>query len=401
MTHDILAPPSPAAPQPQATPSALAFVRDGESAETLRHGFADLGIVDAKVETGDIENAISELSHRASPRLLVVDVTGLPEPLKKIDDLAQICDPNTEVVVVGDRNDVVLYRDMKEAGVAEYFFKPLVRLVVNRALGGLIGASAGAKPLHTGKLIIVLGVRGGTGCTTIAVNLAWYIAEVLQRRTLLVDLDMQRGDAALQLDVQPSHALQEALEKPDRIDDLFLERGISRVTERLGLLASLEPLSDQVRLNEAAAARLLDSVLARYRYVILDAPAEIALAVPSVIKMPGTILLVSDGTLASARDVARWREKVGPSTPGNVRMHILNKRGAEGSVPDRDLPRVLGQPEDLAIPFDTQLATASVLGIKAMQKCATVRRSMAKISQSMTGSTAEPASRPIWKRIFG
>jgi pilus assembly protein CpaE len=132
---------------------------------------------------------------------------------------------------------------------------------------------------------------------------------------LLLDLDLHAGDAALQLDAQPGHALREALGDTKRIDELFLERGVAPVTERLGLLAGVEPLSDRVVLNEDAVMQLLDKILAHYRYVVIDLPAEIALFFPKLLHMPSTLLLVSDGSIASIREVARWRDFIGPNTP--------------------------------------------------------------------------------------
>jgi len=126
--------------------------------------------------------------------------------LPRINHLADVCDLATEVIVVGNRNDIVLYRDLKAAGVAEYFFKPLVGSLVTRTISGIVSGTRIQQPSRTGRLVFLLGVRGGVGATTIATNLAWYLAESRERRVLLLDLDLQNGAADLSLTVTPEMA---------------------------------------------------------------------------------------------------------------------------------------------------------------------------------------------------
>jgi len=380
-------------------PSAVAFVLDRDSEGVMRRCFADLGIADAQVSRGGIDAAIEDIGRRGSPQLLVVDVSGVDDPIIMISRLAEVCDPRTEVVVVGERNDIVLYRELKDSGVAEYFFKPLVSSVLVRSLGDAASGEVDRRSARTGKLILVLGVHGGVGTTTIAVQTAWHLAEARERRVLLLDLNLQTGDAALQLDTAPSHALREAFEHPERIDDLFLERGVAKVTPRLGLLAALEPLTEHIMPAEEAALQLLAELLRRYRYVIVDFPWLAALEFPKVLHSPSTVLLVSNASLVSAREVARWRETIGANTPERSTLHVLNKKGADGGLPDAELKRAFASPPDIIIPYDREVARASILGAAAVGKCAAIRRGMAAISRDLAGALPEE-SRPIWRRIF-
>ncbi len=157
----------------------------------------------AQFVTGNIETAITALGQQPSPRLLIVDISGVADPLSRVNELANVCEPNTDVIAIGDRNDIVLYRDLKYAGVAEYFFKPLVGDVVTRACNSILNGTTTPLTTRTGKLVFILGVRGGVGATTIAVNTAWQLAETRQRWVMLLDLDLQNGDSALQLDAVP------------------------------------------------------------------------------------------------------------------------------------------------------------------------------------------------------
>jgi len=377
--------------------TAIAYLLDADSEGVVRNSFVDLGFTEMHVRHGGIDTAIEELARHGWPRFLIVDISGISDPLPRINRLAEISDPETEVIVVGDRNDIVLYRELKAAGVAEYFYKPLIGGLLNRALVG--DGAAIARSSRSGKLVFVLGVRGGVGATTIATNLAWYFAEARQRKVLLLDLDLHAGDAALQFDAQPGHGLREALDDPRRIDELFLERGVVSVTSHLGLLAGLEPLSYRVAPNEDAVMQLLQKVLAHFRYVVIDLPGEIALSLPNVLHMPSTLLLVSDGSITAIREVGRWRELVGPNTPERTLLHVLNKENAEGALPTEEMLRVIPAP-DAAIRWDREIMRAAALGTKAMQKCSAVRNGMAALSRRLSGAAADEDDQPLWKRIF-
>lgn len=387
-------------PGAEANLPAVAYVQDPASEKALRQCFDDLGMQKARVQHGSILTAIESLPEGPVPDILVVDVSGIDDPVMRLNDLAEVCNPKTEVIVIGERNDIVLYRDLKAGGVAEYFFKPLVSDILVRSIKNLIAGYATPHSARTGKLIMVLGVRGGVGATTITVSLAWHLAEELERRVLLLDLDLQGGDAVLQLDSAPSHAVREAIDHPDRVDDLFLERGVTKVTPRLGLLASLEPFNELVIPDEEAVLKLISTLRQRYRYVFVDVPPAVALKLDTLLHLPSTMLLVTDGTLASARDVARWQEKIGPNTPDRSTLVIHNKKGAEGALPEEEFLRAVGQRPELSIPYDRQIARASLFGASALHECGSIQRALSAFSRRITGEVVEHKT-SLWKKVFG
>jgi pilus assembly protein CpaE len=378
----------------------LAFVRDEDSEGTLRQSFSNLNIRDTRFATGNIDTAITALRQQPSPRLLVVDISDVADPLARVNELANVCEPNTDVVAIGDRNDIVLYRNLKQAGVAEYFFKPLVSDVVTRSCNSILNGTSAPLTTRTGKLVFMLGVRGGVGSTTIAVNTAWQLAETRQRWVMLLDLDLQNGDSALQLDAVPSHALREAVEHPERVDKLFLERAVIPVEHRIDLLASLEPLGEPIAYNKTAVLTLLTNLLQRYRYVFVDLPASAAAQLLRVLHVPSLCVLVSDGTLASARDAARWVEWMGANTPERTMLYVLNQDGAPNALPQSEILRAVGRAPDIIVPYDKEIAAASILGVKGTQKCAALKRGLAPLLRQLSGERVTMRS-SLLKRIFG
>jgi pilus assembly protein CpaE len=395
-----MAPPAALTSDKAAPPGAMAFVQDEESEVVMRQSFANLGVVDERIVRGGIDAAMRELVDQGSPRLLVVDVSGIADPMGAIRRLSEVCDSATEVVIVGERNDIVLYRDMKAAGVTEYFFKPLISTVMTRVLGNIATGAFHQQATRTGKLVVVLGVRGGVGATTIATQVAWHLAEDRQRRVLLLDLDLQSGDAALQLDVVPTNALSEALQHPERVDDLFLDRGVNEVADKFSLLAAFEPLSAVAGPSEDAVLQLIATLTKRYRVVLVDLPAAVALHHPKLLLAANTVLLVSNGSLISAREVARWRERIGPNTPERTTLHVFNNKGADGALPEAEFDRALGMAPDISIAYDRDVLKTSVLGSKALYGGSAMKRGMAALTRQLVGGELD-AKRSLWKRLFG
>ena len=134
------------------------------------------------------------------------------------------------------------------------------------------------------------------------------------------------------------------------MDELFIERGVIHVADRLDLMASLAPVNRQPEFSEDAVLKLLDQLQRRYRYVVLDVPVFTTGLMPRALHLPSVFVLVSDGRLASAREIRRWRETLGPDVPGRTVLHILNRHGSPGDLPMEDFARAAGHAPDVVIP---------------------------------------------------
>ena len=260
---------------------------------------------DAEFTRGTVETATAALATEATPRLLVVDISGVEDPLARIEELAARCEPEVNVVVIGDRNDIILYRQLRNAGVTEYFFKPLVRDMVKRLCNHILSGAHKDQSSNSPrrKAHLRAGRARWRRRDHDRVNAAWRLANKAQRWVMLVDMDQETGDSALQLGATPTDALREALEKPERVDRLFLERGTLHVTERLDLMATLQPLGASKAVNEDSLVALIDKLVQRYRFVFVDLPGHVAAKHFEVLHKPSTCILVSDASLASAREL--------------------------------------------------------------------------------------------------
>jgi pilus assembly protein CpaE len=227
----------------------VAFVTDGETESVLRDGLADTATRGVEFHRASVRGAIDMLRETSTPRVLIIDVSGEARPLTALEELSDVVEPDVQVLLIGEYNDVNFYRhSTRILGVKEYLFKPITRDMVARHFGPIILNRSQRPPLQQGgRVVTVTGVRGGVGASTIAANLAWHLGKRANRHTILLDADLHRGSCALLLNTKSGAGLRTALETPHRIDELFIERSSQVVAERLHVLSGEENLLEQVK----------------------------------------------------------------------------------------------------------------------------------------------------------
>jgi pilus assembly protein CpaE len=402
-----IAPDAPQATQAERRPLS-AFVTDEQTEAVLREALLPAAGEGAEVHRGDIQAATRALRRATTPLALVVDISGCDQALSALEELAMVVEPDVRVLVVGDRSDAAFYRQLTRGlGVLEYLYKPLTHEMVARHFGPYMkGVSAGGADVHLrgGRVIAVAGVRGGTGATTIAANLAWHFAEEARRHTALLDGDLHGGAAALLLGARATGGLRQALEHPDRVDELFVERTAQPVGERLQVLAAEERLLDQPAIPAGAAARLVALLRRRFNFVVVDLPSRGQL-VREVMDLAHQRVLVLDPTLAGAREALRWAQL--PNAPAQARraLLVLNRAGQPGGLAREQLREALGEAPELVVPWLPKLVPAAAdLGEPAAAKRGPFRNAIAALAREVASVSAEagetPRRRGLLARLF-
>jgi pilus assembly protein CpaE len=244
------------APVPRVT--IQAFCETPELAETIETAAGDRRMQKAhvKVQMGGAPAAVEAYRHSPTPNVIILETHGERSSiLTHLDNLAEVCDAGTKVIVVGHINDVVLYRDLTRRGVSEYLIAPVAILDFIGTVSDLF-ATSGAAGL--GRTIAVVGAKGGVGASTVAHNLAWAIAGNLKTSTVIVDFDMAFGTAALDFNQDPPQSVAEAIFSPERLDANLVDRLLSKCSEHLSLLAAPATLDRPVDLAESAADGLIE-----------------------------------------------------------------------------------------------------------------------------------------------
>jgi pilus assembly protein CpaE len=374
---------APAAAAATAKPLA-AFVGDEATLAQLRQALAELAVEGALVVQGGLAEAGKRLARMATPGLLIVDLSGTADPLAGLAGLAEVCDEGTSVVALGDVNDIGLYRALVGLGVRDYLVKPVatddIKAVVGRALAGPEGE---AKPASLGRLIAVVGAHGGVGATSLAVNIAWLIANEQKRRVALVDLDIFFGACGLALDLDVGRGFREALENPARIDGLFIERAMARDGDNLFVLSTEEPLDHHATLDPGAVELLIEHLRHDFPYVVVDLPRFAARTQLFMLQPPAALVVVADPTLAGLRDTARLAELAKKSAAQSEALVVLNRVGLNraGELGRADFEKGADAKVAALLPFDpAPFARAAGLG-KAVAEAAPRGRAVKELRQ--------------------
>ena len=386
-----------------------AFVNesDTDAAAAVVRAANDVGIADPVVVKANFAEAVRQLTDVPTPKLLMVDLTGVADPLTEIASLADVCDEGTRVVTVGETNDVNLYHSLVALGIQDYLVKPVSSEGLATAFARAEQASAAPAVPDTklGRLTAVLGARGGVGASTVAVNCAWTMAHEQGLRTALVDLDLFFGTCGLALDLEAGRGFREALENPSRIDGLFIERAMVRESDNLFVLTAEEPLDSPLALNPASIEMLLDHLRSDFRCVVMDLPRYGARTQLASLQPPATAVLVSDPSLGGMRDTMRLAGLIKKSAASATINVVLNRVGAgkTGELSKADFERGADLKVDHVIPYDPKPFAESASSGKPVPKVGSgskAVKSIRELSRALSGPRAEAAKMSVLQRLL-
>ena len=391
-----------ASPPDRARAGLLAFVTDEESEAALRGGLLDLGGT-LQLRRGNAAAAAQALAREPTPAVLLVDLSGAADPIEALDAVARVCTPDVRVLVIGDGADLALYRRMtRDLGVTEYLEKPLTRDAVARLFAPhLVGRGGVTDGERGGRIVTVLGARGGSGATTVATNLALHLADVGHGHVALLDLHLRGGTTGLLLGLRSGTGLRVALETPDRTDALFLDRCSVPVVDRVRLIAAEEPMDSQPQPTEAGVKRLLALLTARFNFVVIDTPSPPGPAELIAIAAARHRVVVLGPDVAGIRDALALRKTMGAAGAGQV-LTVLNRAGALGGLKTKLVEEGLGAAPDAVIPdLPRELPRAAHLGRPALRESAALRRALAPLTQEVAAVRTAVRGTSLLARLRG
>lgn len=310
-------------------PKFFAFAQNSGDILAIKEFTAAQSWDDSCVMQGDIRTAAQYFKAHPSPILLLVEIPSAEEAPALLDELANVCDPHTKVIVTGTVNEYSFYCWLMDIGVFSYLLRPLTKDMLETAYKKSIEQA----PLPTvesnepTRIIAVIGARGGVGASTISLNLAGILAEHAGKKIALVDLDPQNGTLSLTLDMEPARGLRDVLEKPDRIDPLFIDRVMNKPHENLWVLSAEEQLGEHIQPDEFTSEALLRELSNKYDIVVLDVPHRIGRFERECLKKAHNILLVAELSLQSLRDTLRLNDLIVDTFKMSAPVVVINRIG--------------------------------------------------------------------------
>jgi pilus assembly protein CpaE len=374
------------APAPRV--SVQAFCETVETAAAVQAAGEDrrLGKAHVKIQMGGATAAVEAYRNSPTPNVIILESENRSDDiLNGLDKLAEVCDAGSRVVVIGRVNDVTLYRELTRRGVSEYLIAPVGTLDVVRAICGLFSAPD-AKPV--GRIIAVVGAKGGVGASTIAHNIAFAIARDLALDSVVTDLDLAFGTAGLDYNQDPPQGVADAVFSPDRIDTAFIDRLLSKCTDHLSLLAAPATLDRVYDFGADAFDSILDALRGSIPCVVLDVPHIWSGWTKRLLIGADDILVVAGPDLANLRNAKNMVDLLRSSRPNDRRpLYCLNQVGVpkRPEITPADFAKALEDPPLAIIPFEPQLfGTAANNGqmiaeVQASHKTAEMFRQLAQV----------------------
>ena len=354
---DVTPPPADDHIAPAPRVSVQAFCETVETAAAVQSAAEDRRLDKAhlKIQMGGMAAAIEAYRTAPTPNVIILESEGRGKILAGLDQLAAVCDSGTRVVVIGRVNDVTLYRELVRRGVSDYVIVPVDTLDVVRSICGLFSAPE-AKAV--GRIIAVVGAKGGVGASTVAHNVGWAIARDLALDSVVADLDLAFGTAGLDYNQDPLQGIANAVFSPDRLDTSFMERLLSKCTDRLSLLAAPATLEQVYDFGANAFDSIFDTLRMTTSCIVLDVPHQWSGWTKRALVGADDILIVAEPDLANLRNTKNMLNMLKASRPNDrPPLYCLNQVGMprRPEINARGFVKTIESPPIAAIPFDSRL----------------------------------------------
>ncbi|MGO4411053.1 MULTISPECIES: AAA family ATPase [unclassified Brevundimonas] len=313
-----------------------------------------------QIRIGGVAAAIEAYQSEPTPPLIVVESMKDPQTLLwEIDQLAEVCDAGTKVVIIGATNDILLFRELMRRGVSEYLVAPVQPLQLISAIGGLFADPA--QPF-IGRSIAFVGARGGAGASAVAHNTAYAMSERIGLNTVIVDYDLPFGTAGLDFNQDPLGGVADALSQPDRLDATLLDRMMVRCTDKLSLFAAPASLETDWEIGPDAFEEVTSRIRSTAPFVVLDLPHLWSGWMRKTLISADEVVVVATPDLASLRNAKNMIDLIRQARPNDAPPRlVLNQVGVPGrpEIPAKDFGAALGLHPSLIIPFDAKVFGAA------------------------------------------
>jgi pilus assembly protein CpaE len=305
---------------------------------------------------GGVQAAVAFYRNASTPNLIIIEsLLDRSEMLTELDRLAEVCDPGTKVITIGHVNDVLLYREALRRGVSEYVVAPVT---VSQIIESISTIYTDPEAGSVGQVIAFVGAKGGAGSSTVCHNTAFAIASMLKSDVVIADFDLPFGTAGLDFNRDPINGIADALASPERLDEMMLDRLLSRCSDHLSLFAAPGTLDRPYDLNPASCETVLHVVRANVPWTAVDVPHLWTAWAKEVMLNADHVVITAAPDLANLRNTKNLVDQLKVSRPNDQPpLLVLNQVGVpkrpESSV--KDFSYAIELEPKIKIDFDAQL----------------------------------------------
>jgi pilus assembly protein CpaE len=376
------------APAPRV--SVQAFCATPETTAAVEAAGVDrrLGKAHLTIKKGGMAAAIEAYRTVPTPNVIIIETESSTDILAGLDQLATVCDPGTRVVVIGTETDDAPYRELVRRGVSDYVVGPVDTLDVVRSICGLFSV---AEAIPVGRVIAVVGAKGGVGASTVAHNVAWAISRDLALDSVVIDLDLAFGTAGLDYNKDPLQGIANAVFSADKPDSAFIERLLAKCTDHLSLLAAPATLDRVYDFGDQAFDAIFDTLRMTTPCIVLDIPHQWSGWTRRALIGADDILIVAEPDLANMRNTKNMLNVLKAARPNDrPPLYCLSQVGMpkRPEITPSEFAKAIENKPIASIPFDPRMfGTAANNGQMIAEISARHRASkmFVQIAQQLTG----------------
>jgi pilus assembly protein CpaE len=337
--------------------SIQAFCEEQHTASVIQMAAEDrrLSKAHVSVHMGGAEAAVAHYQESPTPNLIVIESSlDRAAMINELDALSECCDAGTKVMIIGHMNDVVLYRELLKRGVSEYIVAPIEPIQFLESLSNLYN-DPDSDPV--GNIIAFIGAKGGTGSSTVCHNVAWAISEHLKTNVVVADLDLAFGTTGLDFNQDPPQGIFEALQSPERFDEMLLDRLLTKCSEHLSIFAAPAVLDREFDISGDACEAVLDVVRQNVPIVAVDLPHVWTPWVRRVLIQADHIVVTASPDLANLRNTKNLLEQLKAARNNDTKPHLVINMAKMGKRPEIDVAefaQAVGIQPSQVIDFDAE-----------------------------------------------
>jgi pilus assembly protein CpaE len=301
-----------------------------------------------------------------------------------------------KVIAVGPATDVQFVLRALQGGAVHYVNEQEMGVDLEKAVDLL--TEKPETPVHRGRLIAVLGACGGSGTSTVAVNLAAVLAQA-HKECVLIDLNPGRGDLAALLNVRPQYSLADVCRNEARFDRAMFEKIVVRHPLGIRLLSAPPQLSDARSLNAQGVAQALGLARKHFAHIVVDMEDCIHEEQVLTLKQATGILLVCQLNFTSLRNARKILDHLARLDLNRQRVRmVVNQHGLPNELPVDEAENALDERITLFIPADTRtMFAANNTGVPAA-----IKDPATKVAQSfMQVARVDFEKQPGFSGFFG
>jgi pilus assembly protein CpaE len=223
-------------------------------------------------------------------------------------------------VIIGRANDVVLYRDLMKRGISEYLVAPVSPFDLMECLSGLYNNPA-SDPV--GQVLAFVGAKGGVGSSTICHNVAWSLSETLSSNIVIADMDLAFGTTGLDFNQDPVQGIADALQNPDRLDEVLLDRLLTTCSKHLSIFAAPVVLDRDYDMSPEGCETVIDVVRQNVPFVAVDLPHTWAPWTKRLLLQADEIVITAMPDLANLRNAKNLVDLIRSSRKNDAAPHLV------------------------------------------------------------------------------